>query len=194
MRVFTTTSLILLSLTSLAHADTYPRQPGVDAWHYVFKLEISDASPEIKGEATVDLRFIQPGVTSVSFDLASAANEKGMAVTAVSSGGSDVRYTHENGVLKIQLPHASVAGEHQIVTIAYHGAPASGLRLMKNKYGEWSAFSDNWPNHARQWLPMIDHPYDKATSEFLVTAPAKYQVVRQRAVAGGDRSRRRPAA
>ena len=30
---------------------------------------------------------------------------------------------------------------------------------------------------ARQWLPVIDHPYDKATSEFLVTAPARYQVV-----------------
>ena len=38
-------------------------------------------------------------------------------------------------------------------------------------------FSENWPNHARQWLPMIDHPYDKATGEFIVTAPAHYQVV-----------------
>ncbi len=26
-------------------------------------------------------------------------------------------------------------------------------------------------------LPCVDHPYDKATSEFLVTAPVKYQVV-----------------
>ena len=38
-------------------------------------------------------------------------------------------------------------------------------------------FSENWPNRARQWLPMIDHPYDKATGEFVVTAPAHYQVV-----------------
>jgi aminopeptidase N len=30
---------------------------------------------------------------------------------------------------------------------------------------------------AHQWLPTIDHPSDKATSEFLVAAPAKYQVV-----------------
>ena len=33
------------------------------------------------------------------------------------------------------------------------------------------------PNNARQWLPMIDHPYDKAMSEFIITAPVKYQVV-----------------
>jgi aminopeptidase N len=38
-------------------------------------------------------------------------------------------------------------------------------------------FSENWPNRAREWLPMIDHPYDKATSEFIITAPATYQVV-----------------
>jgi aminopeptidase N len=30
---------------------------------------------------------------------------------------------------------------------------------------------------AHQWLPTIDHPYDKATSEFEVTAPDRYQVV-----------------
>ena len=37
--------------------------------------------------------------------------------------------------------------------------------------------SDNWPDLARNWLVGIDHPYDKATSEFMVTAPARYQVV-----------------
>jgi len=178
MRVSAVALLFLLLLSaSPAAADTYPRQPGVDAWHYIFKLEISDTSPEIKGEATIDLRFTQAGVSSVALDLASASGEKGMTVTAVTSGGSTVRYTHENNVLRIQLPRAAAAGEHQTVTIAYHGAPASGLRLMKNKYGEWSAFSDNWPNHAREWLPTIDHPYDKATSEFVITAPAIYQVV-----------------
>ena len=38
-------------------------------------------------------------------------------------------------------------------------------------------FSDSWPNDARQWLPVIDHPSDKATGEFIVTAPNHYQVV-----------------
>jgi aminopeptidase N len=38
-------------------------------------------------------------------------------------------------------------------------------------------FSEGWPNRARHWLPMIDHPYDKATGEMIVTAPAEWQVV-----------------
>src|SRR5258708_4413356 len=33
------------------------------------------------------------------------------------------------------------------------------------------------PHTDRQCPPLIDHPYDKATSEFLITAPAHYQVV-----------------
>ncbi|SPE28694.1 Peptidase M1, membrane alanine aminopeptidase (fragment) [Candidatus Sulfopaludibacter sp. SbA3] len=59
----------------------------------------------------------------------------------------------------------------------YHGIPADGLRAVKNKYGDRCFFSQNWPDLAHQWLPMIDHPYDKATSEFLITAPSRYQVV-----------------
>ena len=38
-------------------ADTYPRQPGVDALHYVFRLTISDLNNEIAGKSTVTVRF-----------------------------------------------------------------------------------------------------------------------------------------
>ena len=44
-------------------------------------------------------------------------------------------------------------------------------------HGERTFFGENWPNLVRNWLPMIDHPYDKATGEFIVTAPNHYQVV-----------------
>jgi aminopeptidase N len=51
------------------------------------------------------------------------------------------------------------------------------LKLLHNIHGERTVFSENWPNNARHWLPAIDHPYDKATGELIVTAPAHYQVV-----------------
>ena len=100
-----------------------------------------------------------------------------MTVTRVTSDGKPVRFVHQNNVLTLPLATPSMAGRHAQFTIAYHGAPAGGLRILPNKHGDWSAFSENWPNHARDWLPIIDHPYDKATSEFIVTAPAKFQVV-----------------
>jgi aminopeptidase N len=184
----------IAACTAPLGADTYPRQAGVDAWHYVFRLELSDTSPEIKGEATVDFLFTKDGVTQVALDLASAANGKGMTVSAVTSGSARVPFVHQNNMLTLTLPSPSAAGRHVVVAITYRGAPASGLRILPNKYDEWSAFSENWPNRAREWLPMIDHPSDKATSEFIVTAPSKYKIVangllQEEAALGDGRSR-----
>jgi len=168
---------VLALAPAVAGADTYPRQPGIDIRHYAFRLDVSDTSGEIAGEAAVDVRFVQPGVTTVSLDLASASNGTGMTVRSVTSDGASVAFTHTAGVLRLQIAPPAAAGDERRFTIVYGGSPANGLRILKNKYGEWCAFSENWPNRAREWLPMIDHPYDKATSEFIVTAPSAYQVV-----------------
>jgi len=179
-----------LASTTPIRADTYPRQPGVDAQHYVFRLAVSDASPEIEGDATVILRLTRDDVRDVVLDLTSAHDGRAMSVTSVSRDGARVTFVHEHNQLTLPIGAPASAGQLVSFTIQYHGIPAApagsqpatsrenpGLRIVPNKYGEWSAFSENWPNRARQWLPMIDHPYDKATSEFLITAPAKYQVV-----------------
>jgi aminopeptidase N len=170
-------ALALVGAAVTAFADTYPRQPGVDAWHYAFRLTISDASPEITGEATVDVRLTHDGLETVRLDLAAAVDGKGMTVLRVTSDGRSVTFAHQQQALTLTLPSRSIAGQHVRFTIAYRGVPADGLRLLKNKYGEWCAFSENWPDKAREWLPLIDHPSDKATSEFFITAPATYQVI-----------------
>ena len=158
------------------HADTYPRQPGVDAVHYVFRLTLGDASDEISGETTVTLK-LAAGVTEAFLDLTSATGGKGMAVSAVTLGGKPVEFTHRSDRLRIALSPAPLAGTEIAVTVQYSGIPAQGLRLINNIHGERTVFSESWPDRARQWLPTIDHPYDKATGEFIVTAPAHYQVV-----------------
>jgi aminopeptidase N len=67
--------------------------------------------------------------------------------------------------------------ETVVITINYHGIPADGLIISKNKYGKRTFFSDNWPNRAHNWIPCVDDPADKATVEFIVTAPSHYQVI-----------------
>jgi aminopeptidase N len=171
--------IISLALTgqSLALADTYPRQHGVDALNYLFRLTLSDDTDEIIGEAVIDLRFIADNSTGFALDLSSANGGKGMTVSVVQSAGSALRFTHEANLLRITLATPAKAGERRQFTVRYRGVPSGGLRILKNKFDERCFFSENWPNNARQWLPMIDHPYDKATSEFIITAPARYQVV-----------------
>ncbi|MFN8583574.1 MAG: M1 family metallopeptidase [Gemmatimonadaceae bacterium] len=100
-----------------------------------------------------------------------------MQVDGVSMDGGAVRYSHAADRLMLTLPTAPDIGDARTFVVRYHGTPASGLRIGPNKYGARSYFSLNWPNLAHQWLPTIDHPSDKATNEFLITAPARYQVI-----------------
>jgi aminopeptidase N len=167
----------LLTVHATALADTYPRQPGVDALNYLFRLALSDDTDEIIGEAVIDIRFIADNSTGFALDFASANGGKGMTVSEVQSAGTSLRFTHQANLLRITLGSPAKAGELRQFTVRYRGVPAGGLRILKNKFDERCFFSENWPNHARQWLPMIDHPYDKATSEFIITAPVRYQVV-----------------
>jgi len=167
-----------LSTVVVMHADTYLRQPGVDAQHYAFKLTLlTTDSNEITGEATVRLRVVRPETREVLLDFATAMPEgKGMTVTAVTRDGKGVAFTHTDSHLRLPIDGAR-AGEDVTFTIAYHGIPANGLRLLNNIHGDRCAFSENWYNQARQWLPVIDHIADKATGEFVITTRSEYQVV-----------------
>lgn len=160
--------------------DTYPRQVGLSAQHYAFALTLSDATDEIVGQATVTMRFTRDGLTSFFLDLTTANAGKGMTVTSVTAdsvNGAPLHFTHVDNHLTINLDRASTSGDVRRFVVQYHGLPANGLRVGVNKFNERCFFSWNWPNKARDWLPMIDHISSKATSEFIVTAPAKYSVV-----------------
>jgi len=169
--------VVIVGLTvATVQADTYPRQPGVDVLHYVFRLDVGDGSNRIAGEAAITFRLTE-GVGEVALDLTSASGDRGMIVSAVTVEGRTAVFTHTADRLRITLPAKARSGEDLTVVVTYSGVPREGLRLIDNIHGERTVFSENWPNRARQWLPTIDHPSDKATGEFIVTAPAHYQVV-----------------
>ena len=178
---YLTLCLIALSIQQgFSFTDPYPKNPNIDALNYRFEFELSDDTDEIHGKATVDVRFLTEGIQTLRLDLIKQSDileGKGMSVTKIESEGKLVTYTHENDVLLISLPTPSHENQRSQFTITYQGIPATGLVIGENKYGDRTFFSDNWPNKGRNWLPMIDHPYDKATCEFIVTAPSRYQVV-----------------
>jgi aminopeptidase N len=172
-------ALVVLGFASELGADTYPRQPGIDARHYAVRISLlTSDSNEIQVEATVTLRIVTPGTREAVLDLTSATPDgKGMTVTSVTAEGRAVPIEHRDNRLHLPVPAGAIAGQDVIFTISYHGAPGNGLRLLNNIHGDRTAFSENWYNRARQWLPMIDHPADKATGELIVTTKADYQVV-----------------
>ena len=177
--------LSFLLITSIAFSaiiptDGYPKNPKIDALNYIFNIELSDNTDVITCEVTVDIRFKGAGVEQIRLDLinaSSALDGKGMVVSSVESSGKTLKFTHENNELFIHLPEPSTLNQRDQYIIRYKGIPASGLHIGNNKHGDRTFFSDNWPNRGRNWLSTIDHPYDKAMCEFIVTAPNHYQVV-----------------
>lgn len=182
-RLFKTLCILVAMLAHSqvsALTDAYPKNTKIDILNYTFAIALSDATDEIRCQVTVDLRFKEKDVRQLRLDLiqaAAALGNKGMTVTGVVSGGKELAFTHQNDELLISFGTGSEANQRSQVTISYHGIPAQGLHIGENKYGDRSFFSDNWPDRARHWLATVDHPYDKATCEFIVTAPARYQVV-----------------
>lgn len=173
---FLTFALLLLSFTASAN-DNYPKNPDIDVQHYKFDITLSDETDDIKSTASIDILLKKKDITKIRLDLTNAANGKGMTVTSVTQAGQKVSYTHAKNELWITLAKPSAAGQHISLTIAYSGIPATGLHIKPNRHGDRTFFSDNWPDLTRNWLPVVDHVAEKATCEFIVTAPVRYQVV-----------------
>ena len=142
-------------------APTY--QPGIDVQDYAFTLELPDTGAFIRGDALVTLR--RSGVVdALHLDLVDR-----LTVRRVMVNDSVVTAPHRDG--RIDIPLTGV-GETFRVRVVYDGVVTDGLVVRKSAAGRWTWFGDNWPNRARQWLPTVDHPSDKATVSWTVLSPS----------------------
>ena len=174
--------LLILSgfYNSYAIIDPYPKNEKVDILNYIFDITLSDSSDLVKFKVTIDLRVLDTGVEKIRLDLVNTTKKlgnKGMTVNDIKSSGSHLNFVHEQNELWIKMNKILKKNERIKLIIFYEGIPFEGLQIGQNKYGDRTFFSDNWPNKGRHWLATVDHPYDKATCEFIVTAPNHYQVI-----------------
>ncbi len=149
---------------------------NIDVQHYKYEIELSDNSDAINGKAFITVKFLTE-TSTVNFDLTSGEDEKGMYVFDVKEKGQKLTSTHRNNVITVYLNKPAQKDEVRMFEITYMGTPKDGLIISKNKYGDRTFFADNWPNRAHNWIPCNDVPSDKATVEFIVTAPSHYKII-----------------
>jgi aminopeptidase N len=177
MKIILSISIFLTYWFTLSGKDGYKRNPFVDIIHYDFSISISDTNNIIYGHTEIDVNFTGP-VKTLKFDLKSkGTDEKGMTVQNVTFDKGSIKWDHNGDRIMITLHDSVKAGSQGIFSIEYSGVPADGLIISKNKYGDRTFFADNWPDRARNWIPSVDHPYDKATVDFIITSPDHYEVV-----------------
>jgi aminopeptidase N len=149
-----------------------------DILHYDFQIAISDSNDIIRGKAGIQMNLRQ-NTDVVKLDLVAAVGAgKGMKVSAIQEEKlGNLAFSHTGEMLEIKLGKMMDAGTELKMTVNYAGIPADGLIISKNERDGRSFFGDNWPNRAHHWLPTIDHPLEKATVDFIVLAPAHYEIV-----------------
>ncbi|MDA0874718.1 MAG: M1 family metallopeptidase [Bacteroidetes bacterium] len=160
------------------YSDSYPKNTGIDIQGYVFHLTVTDDSDVVMGRTDVDARYVTAGQSALRLDLLGKTAEregKGMEVTRVTMDGAELSYAHANDALVIDLGSPVEAGKRITISVEYQGIPADGMDIGPNTYGDRTFFSDNWSSRVRGWLPVVDHPYDKATTEMIIVHPSHYQ-------------------
>ena len=144
--------------------------------NYRFEINLNDTSDIIRGQTRIEILF-KTDVDQFYLDFTNRNSEGiGMVTEEVLEDGNIADFIHENDRIVVTIHHAG-KGSVRKYTIRYTGIPADGLIISENKFGDRTFFGDNWPNRAHHWLPVVDHPSDKALVEFLVHAPGHYGVV-----------------
>jgi aminopeptidase N len=154
----------------------YPRAGEIDVDRYSFQIDLNDSTDIIQGKALIEIHFLA-SVSKFYLDLVQQLeNGKGMTVSSIEEDGKPVEFSHNWNKLEISIPTSEIE-EHRIYSIVYSGIPNDGLIISKNKYGDRTFFGDNWPDRGQNWLPIVDHPSDKAKVEWYITAPSHYQSI-----------------
>lgn len=157
-----------LFLVLVCATRVFAQNGAVDVLHYRVEIALPPGGGEISASAELTVRPVIAPLEALVLDFGA------LAIDEVTVDGKAVAHEKAGERLTIAVPKAV---EPFRVRIRYHGKPADGLIAGGTKHGDPSYFADNWPNRAHHWFPAVDHPSDKASVEFIVTAPARYDVV-----------------
>ena len=170
-RLFTLALLACVPPVSLLADGGIYSSPVIDVLHYRISVECDGSDSSISARTELLLRSLTDALTEIRLDFS------GLTVDSVTIDSETASFHRDPEILAISLPSTRQVNDTMICAVSYHGRPGAGLSLATTKFGDPSAFADNWPDLAHTWFPCVDHPSDKATVEFLITTQSRFDVV-----------------
>ena len=154
-----------------SHGDS--RVPGIgnggyDAQHY-------DADLIVGKDGALDARSVMTAVATQELDQLNL-DFVGFDIAKVLVNGKEAKYRREEGELVIESGSTIKKGEKFSVDVKYDGQPVpfpsehAPVALGWNKF-EGGSFVVSEPDGTRGWMPVNDHPSDKATYSFHINVP-----------------------
>ena len=136
---------------------------GFDVTNYDITISIDDENHFIEGSVIADVTA-EESLNFIEFELES------LDVNSVLFNGLPTTYTHENGIIHIDI-ETVLPNEEFTITVDYSGNPI----ISPTYYGTGmffiagGIFTISDPNGSRYWWPCYDHPWDKAEVDLHIT-------------------------
>jgi aminopeptidase N len=147
-----------------------------DAVRYDISLSLPAVDSSISVAITTEWRRV--GARPLRLDL-----DSGFTIRRAAVNGAVVRWRREGR--RIVIPIDAKAGATFQTEIEYDGIPRDGL-IIRGGQPARTIFADNWPDRARSWLAVQDHPADKAAVTWRIAAPDGYTLVANGRLEGID--------
>ena len=156
----------------------YPQlgNSGYDVQHYTIDLTVDVLSNTITGTTTITA-LTTSTLTSFNLDLL------GLTVNAITVNGTPATFTRSGQELTITPEVPLAATQLFTVAVAYGGTPEPisdpGVPFEAVgwlDYDEQGIYVFSEPSGSMSWYPVNNHPLDKATYTFRITAPTPYVV------------------
>ena len=150
---------------------------GYDVRHYDLSFSYDPATDRLDGTMVVRARATQD-LSRFDLDL------QQLEVSAVRVNDEPAAFNRDGQELQITPPNRLRDGSTFNVAVDYGGIPQTIVGspiVFGSPYGflhtDDGAFMGDEPNVASTWMPLSDHPSDKATWTFRVTVPEGKSVV-----------------
>ncbi len=143
---------------------------GYDVDHYTVDLTFDPEPNTINALVTIDATATMP-IQQFSLDFT------GFEITSVEVDGHQATFERTGGELIVDAGSVIPTGEGFTVTVTYEGTPEPVLSQALPFYIGWltdhngTSYVVSEPDGAHTWMPVNDHPSDKATYTFKITVP-----------------------
>ncbi len=163
--------LVVPATAQTVSSRTGGSRAGIDVLHYEFRVDFPNRDvPDTIHFVSTTTAHRTASTSALALDLSAALH-----VDSVHVNHSRIAFARPGDSVRVALPPG--ANDTVQVAVYYRGFPTDGLITRPDSALGWTAFGDNFPNRARQWLATIDHPSDKALVDWIVRAPATHRVV-----------------
>ncbi len=148
---------------------------GYDVTHYDLDLDWDPDRDHLDGQATITATATQE-LARFNLDLV------GLAVEAITVDGTDATFDHEGTELTIIPAEPLASGAEFEVAVIYGGTPVQsadrgpGINPSGWRIGDGYIYVAGEPIAAATFHPANDHPSDKASFTYRITAPSNLTV------------------